>query len=118
MEAIRRVLHGQSTLLLLGTGAGNLETTRISALRTDRWRLPLLRSTLTVGAGKSLCFQLPALVLSETYKALTIVVTPLVALMEDHMRRLPLGLRGAALHGNLPVRREPWPRSACAVCTH
>jgi len=60
------------------------------------------------GAGKSLCFQLPALVLSEKYKALTIVVTPLVALMEDHMRRLPLGLRGAALHGNLPVRRQPW----------
>jgi len=54
-EVIRRVLDGHDTLAILATGA-----------------------------GKSMCYQLPALLLSGT----TIVVSPLIALMKDQIDML------------------------------
>ena len=62
--AIRRVLDGKNTLLVLPTGG-----------------------------GKSLTYQLPAAMLP----GLTLVVSPLLSLMEDQILHLPLGLPGAAL---------------------
>lgn len=58
---------------------------------------------LPTGGGKSLCFQLPALLQS----GLTLVVSPLVALMENQVaelrdRRLP----AATLHSELPKREK------------
>jgi ATP-dependent DNA helicase RecQ len=56
------------------------------------------RSTLAVmptGSGKSLCFQIPALVLG----GLTVVVSPLVALMQDQVAALRLaGVRAETIH--------------------
>ncbi len=53
---------------------------------------------LPTGGGKSICFQLPALLKA----GLTIVVSPLVALMENQVSQLQqLGLPGALLHGEL-----------------
>ena len=44
--------------------------------------------TAPTGAGKSLLFQIPAIYLSEERKAVTIVVTPLIALMQDQVNKL------------------------------
>lgn len=64
LEAIKMVLSGKSTMLVLPTGA-----------------------------GKSLCYQLPALVLT----GITLVVSPLVALMIDQLKQLPPAIRGGLL---------------------
>ena len=53
---------------------------------------------LPTGGGKSLCYQLPPLVLGR----LTVVVSPLIALMQDQVDGLRLnGVPAAAAHSNL-----------------
>ena len=55
------------------------------------------RNALTVmptGSGKSLCFQIPALVM----RGLTVVVSPLIALMQDQVAALRLAGRRGGLH--------------------
>ena len=54
---------------------------------------------MPTGGGKSLCFQVPALVLPSC----TLVISPLVALMTDQVDRLrSRGVAAAALHAGLP----------------
>lgn len=76
-EAILRILRGQSTLVLLSTGS-----------------------------GKSLIYQLPAYLYACRERSITIVVSPLVSLMEDQVVGLPGFLKAACLHSNLtPANR-------------
>jgi ATP-dependent DNA helicase RecQ len=73
-EVIERVLAGQSTLAVMPTGA-----------------------------GKSLCYQLPA-VLSD---ALTVVISPLIALMKDQCDTLnERGVPAVQLHSALDANRR------------
>ena len=46
--------------------------------------------TAPTGAGKSVIFQIPAIYLAERYKLLTIVISPLIGLMNDQVKNLTL----------------------------
>ncbi|KAG6541292.1 hypothetical protein Mapa_017345 [Marchantia paleacea] len=96
-EVLERVLNDPSNENLLeildmafgfkAFRAGQLEAIkRILALQSTMVMLP-------TGAGKSLCYQLPALVLP----GVTLVISPLIALMTDQLHHLPPSLPGALM---------------------
>ncbi|KMQ90084.1 atp-dependent dna helicase q4 [Lasius niger] len=77
-KAIMRILSGQSTLVMLSTGS-----------------------------GKSLCYQLPAYLYSQRSRCITLVISPLVSLMDDQITGMPTFLSAACLHTNqTPKVRE------------
>lgn len=71
-------------------------------------QLPAINATLSnldvllimpTGGGKSLCFQLPSLI----SKGMTLVISPLISLMEDQLKSLQqLGIPTAVLNSNTP----------------
>ena len=73
-EIIKHILKGQDALIVLPTGG-----------------------------GKSLCYQLPALI----FDGLTIVVSPLISLMQDQVRQLEQkGIRAAFLNSTLSYSEQ------------
>ncbi|XP_043248757.1 ATP-dependent DNA helicase Q4 isoform X2 [Colletes gigas] len=70
-KAVMRILSGQSTLV-----------------------------TLSTGSGKSLCYQLPAYLYSKHSNCITLVISPLVSLMDDQVTGVPAFLSAACLHTN------------------
>ena len=73
------------------------QETAIDALLAGRHVL----AVMPTGSGKSLCFQVPALVLD----GLTVVVSPLVALMQDQVAALQLA--GVAADGSTRAAAAP-----------
>jgi ATP-dependent DNA helicase RecQ len=67
---------------------------------------------MPTGAGKSLCYQLPALARrSAGHNATALVISPLIALMDDQASKLSaLGLRVARIHSGLDREAS---RQAC-----
>ncbi|XP_042319225.1 ATP-dependent DNA helicase Q4 isoform X2 [Sceloporus undulatus] len=70
--AVMRILSGLSTLVVLSTGK-----------------------------GKSLCYQLPAYLYSKRSKCITLVISPLVSLMDDQVSGLPQNLKAVCIHSNM-----------------
>ncbi|XP_011502558.1 PREDICTED: ATP-dependent DNA helicase Q4 [Ceratosolen solmsi marchali] len=76
-KAIMRILSGQSTLVVLPTGL-----------------------------GKSLCYQLPAYMYAKKYTCITLVISPLISLMNDQVSRMPNFLQAACLHTNQSSKEQ------------
>ncbi|XP_077207416.1 ATP-dependent DNA helicase Q4 isoform X2 [Paroedura picta] len=70
--AVMRILSGLSTLVVLSTGM-----------------------------GKSLCYQLPAYLYAKRSKCITLVISPLVSLMDDQVSGLPQRLKAVCIHSNM-----------------
>ena len=57
---------------------------------------------LPTGRGKSICYQVPALVASGKGRGATVVISPLIALMADQVAQLRgRGICAGALHSQL-----------------
>jgi len=77
-ETVKRILYGRSTLFISPTGS-----------------------------GKSLCYQLPALLYWRYRRYMTIVVSPLISLMEDQICNFPPSLKAVCLHsGHSRIQRR------------
>uniref|UniRef100_A0A8I3W267 DNA 3'-5' helicase n=1 Tax=Callithrix jacchus TaxID=9483 RepID=A0A8I3W267_CALJA len=83
-RAVMRILSGISTLLVLPTGA-----------------------------GKSLCYQLPALLYAQRSPCLTLVISPLLSLMDDQVLRERMGV-----HCFLGLTATATRRTASDVAQH
>ena len=76
-EAVTRILRGESTMVLLGTGG-----------------------------GKSLCYQLPAMLYAQREVCVVLVISPLVSLMEDQCLNMPAAISATCLHTNQTAKQR------------
>ncbi|CAH8528854.1 unnamed protein product [Schistosoma bovis] len=66
-------------------------------------------STLAVmptAFGKSLCYQIPAVIHQQVYKTVALVISPLISLMEDQVIQPISGLHGTFLNSSQSVDRK------------
>ena len=89
-EAVRRVLHGTFGIETFRDAQEEVILTLLSGSSA--------LAVFPTGSGKSLCYQLPSLLLD----GLTLVVSPLIALMKDQVEKLrTLGISAARIDSTL-----------------
>ncbi len=82
-------------------GFGNLRHGQIETIATVLRNESIL-TVMPTGAGKSLCYQLPAMMLPR----MTLVISPLIALMKDQVESLPAAARAQATFINSTLTGE------------
>jgi RecQ family ATP-dependent DNA helicase len=104
----KNLYQGKETMLI--SQGEIIETVVTQAERgLQKSKVPMYNVLLTAptGAGKSLLFQIPAIYIAEKYGALTLVISPLVALMNDQVEGLGQRYNGVAtLNSNKTVREK------------
>ncbi|KAH8583492.1 4 SF II RNA helicase [Cryptosporidium sp. chipmunk genotype I] len=61
---------------------------------------------LPTGYGKSLCFQYLSLLMNMWFGKVTLVITPLISLMQDQLRNLSKRIRGAVWNSSVSVEEK------------
>ena len=93
-------------------GFGKLRHGQIETIATVLRNESIL-TVMPTGAGKSLCYQLPAMMLPR----MTLVISPLIALMKDQVESLPTAARAQATFINSTLTEEELARRMEAVAT-